>query len=74
MPPTGGIFNYFMEDYMIFIALAKNVQMKGRVRVMIWGMVIQTTTAAASDAKKSSQYKPVDFFEVSIVSKNLRQK
>jgi hypothetical protein len=52
---------------MIFIALAKKVQMKGRVSVMIWGTVIHTTAAPAKEAKNSSQYKPVDFLEVSML-------
>lgn len=51
----------------MFIAFAKKVQIKGRVNVMICGMVIHTTTAPAREAKNSNQYKPVDFLEVSML-------
>lgn len=54
---------------MIFIALAKKVHIKGRVKVMICGIVSQTTTAPAKEAKNSTQYKPVDFLEASILKK-----
>ena len=54
---------------MIFMALAKNVHMRGSVSVMICGMAIHTTTAPAKEAKNSIQYKPVDFLEVSMLEK-----
>jgi len=54
---------------MMFIAFAKKVHINGNVSVMIWGMVNQTTTAPANDTKKSNQNKPVDFLEVSMLSK-----
>ena len=54
-------------DYIIFMALAKNVQMNGSVSVMTWGTVNQTITAPTNEAKKSIQYKPVDFLEVSML-------
>jgi hypothetical protein len=52
---------------MIFIALAKKVQIKGSVRVMICGIVNHTTTAPAKETKNNNQYKPVDFLEVSML-------
>lgn len=61
------LFKVVNASYMIFIALAKEVQMNGRVSVMICGMANHTTTAPAKEAKNSSQYNPVDFFEVSIL-------
>lgn len=65
MPPDWGHF-YLIPDYMIFIALAKEVQINGKVSVMICGKTIHTITAPASDAKKSNQYNPVDFLDVSM--------
>jgi hypothetical protein len=52
---------------MIFIALAKKVQINGSVSVIICGMVNHTTKAPAKEAKNSNQYKPVDFLEVSML-------
>jgi hypothetical protein len=40
---------------MIFIAFAKKVQIKGKVRVMICGMVNHTMTAPAKEAKNNNQ-------------------
>jgi hypothetical protein len=54
--------------YIMFIAFAKEVQINGRVSVIICGIVNQTMTAPTKDAKNSNQYLPVDFFEVSMLS------
>ena len=54
-------------NYIMFMAFAKKVQIKGSVSVMICGTVNHTTTAPASDAKNNNQYKPVDFLEVSML-------
>lgn len=54
-------------NHIMFIALAKKVQMNGRVSVMICGTVNQTITAPTNEAKNSNQYKPVDFLDVSML-------
>jgi hypothetical protein len=53
--------------YIIFIALAKNVQMNGNEIVTNWPLNISSKTKARQDKKNSTQYMPVDFFDVSIL-------
>jgi len=50
--------------------LAKKVTLKGNTIEQYPPPILYTNTEAATDTKKSIQYKPVDFFVVSIAKIN----
>jgi len=53
---------------MISMALAKNVQTNGSERVTNSPLNVRRTKKAITERKNNTQYKPVDFFAVSIDS------